>query len=185
MVVKEQLYTAEDLWRMSRDEAWLELDEGLLIEMSPTGELHGIVTAWVTYLLVAFVTTHELGYVTGAETGFILFVDQSTVRTPDVGFISKARRTPATARFIPIPPDMAVEVVSPSETAAQVRKKVTQYLKAGTRLVWVIYPEDRLVDIYKPGKDPHPVGIDGSLDGGDVLPGFTVTVKEIFAQVPD
>src|SRR5258706_12086939 len=168
MAIGERLYTADDLWQMSSDEVWLELDEGTLIEMSPTGGLHGIVTAWVTSLAVAFVTAHDSGYVTGAGTGYILFPDRKTVRAPDVGFISKACKTPTTGKFIPIPPDMAVEVVSPTETASQIRKKVAQYLKAGTRLVWVIYSEERLVDVFRPGQDPHPVDIDGTLDGGDV-----------------
>ena len=185
MVVREQLYTADDLWKMSNDDVWLELDEGVLIEMSPTGDIHGILTAWVTYLIVAFVMVKDLGYVTGAETGYILFPNRKTVRAPDIGYISKVRQTVFTGKFFPIPPDMAVEIVSPSETASQIRKKVAQYLKAGTRLVWVIYPEERLVDVYKPGQDPHPVGIDGTLDGGDALLGFSVTVKEIFAKLPE
>src|SRR5262245_43246808 len=130
MVVREQLYTADDLWKMSNDEVWLELDEGVLIEMSPTGDVHAILTAWVTYLIVAFVTVIDLGYVTGAEGGFILFPNKKTVRAPDIGFVSKARMPVLTGKYFPIPPDMAIEIISPSETASQIRKKVAQYLKA-------------------------------------------------------
>ena len=186
-------YTADDFWEMShRDEddnlpKRYELDEGELIEMSPTGDIHGLLTLWLGYLILGFVIQHDLGEVTGAETGYILFKDpktgRDTVRAPDVGFIAKSRLQPLTGKFYRIAPDFAVEVVSPTDTAKQMRRKAEQYLRAGTRLVWIIYPDDRLVDVYRPDHDVKTLRLDNTLDGADVLPGFTLIVKDIFNRI--
>jgi Uma2 family endonuclease len=102
-----------------------------------------------------------------------------------VGFITTARLQPMTGKYYEMPPDLAVEVVSPNDGAHQIRHKADQYLAAGTRLVWVIYPEGRLVDVYQPDHDPHPFKMGDTLDGGNVLPGFTLPVKAIFARLRD
>ncbi len=88
-----------------------------------------------------------------------------------------------TGKYYEMAPDLAVEVVLPTDTARQMRRKADQYLAAGTRLVWVIYPEDRLIDVYQAGHDPHPFKIDDTLNGGDVLPGLTLPVRQVFEQL--
>ncbi len=185
MAVQEKLYTVEDLWRLSHeaDGKRYELDEGELIEMAPTGDIHGIVALWIGYLLVSYVKAHDLGKVTAAETGFILAKNPEVTRAPDVAFIAKARLVPLTGGYFPLAPDLAVEVVSPSEGAAYLRRKADQYLQAGTRLVWVVYPETRLVDVYRPNQPTLTFKIDDTLDGGDVLPGFTLPVRSLFEEL--
>jgi Uma2 family endonuclease len=185
MTVQERLYTAADLWALSHaDEGRrYELDEGALIEMAPTGDRHGVVVAQVTYLIRAYLEIHDLGEVSGAETGYRLSTNPDSVLAPDVGFITTARLQPMTGKYYEVAPDLAVEVVSPNDGARQIRRKADQYLAAGTRLVWVIYPEDRLVDVYQPDHDPHPFKMGDTLDGGDVLPGFTLSVQAIFARL--
>jgi Uma2 family endonuclease len=185
MAVQQKLYTADDLWALSHagDDRRYELDEGELIEMSPTGDAHGITAGELLRQIGNFVVENDLGDVTAAETGFTLSTDPDIVRAPDVGFISKARLTPLTGKYYPIAPDLAVEVVSPGDSAEQIRRKAAQYLEAGTRLAWFFYPHGKLVDIYRPGQPTETVGIDGVLDGGDVLPGFKLSVREVFKRL--
>jgi Uma2 family endonuclease len=187
MTVQERLYTVDDLWALSHadDQKRYELDEGALIEMAPTGDIHGVVAVWVAHLILGHVKPRDLGEVSGAETGYRLSKDPDIVRAPDVGFIAKARLKPLTGKYYEMAPDLAVEVVSPGDTARQMRRKANQYLAAGTRLVWVIYPEDHGVDVYQPDHDPRSLKVGDTLDGADVLLGFSLPVKEIFATLRD
>jgi Uma2 family endonuclease len=189
MVVQEKIYTIDDLWKLSHrdDGKRYELDEGALIEMSPTGDTHGEVAAEILRLIANHVVANKLGKVSAAETGYTLAKDEttgrSTVRAPDVGFIAQARLTPRTGKYYPVAPDLVVEVISPEDTAAAMRRKAIQYLRAGTRLVWVVYPDERVVDVFRPGQDTHTAENDDVLDCGEVLPGFAPKVSEIFAQL--
>ncbi|MBN1287174.1 MAG: Uma2 family endonuclease [Anaerolineae bacterium] len=184
MILKEQLYTTDDLWERSQAGERFELIEGEMIEMAPTGDTHGVLSSFAGYMILRHVIERDLGGdVTGAETGFILSDDPQTVCAPDAAYISQDRLPPMTGRFYPIAPDLAVEVVSPGEYAPQIRKKVDLYLQAGTRLVWVIYPDARLIDVYRPGAPTLTLKGEDKLDGGDVLPGFAVTAAAVFSRL--
>ncbi len=183
MSVIEKTYTAEDLWELSRGGVRLELIEGELVEMSPAGDTHTELVSWLNYLIFEHVHKNGLGAVSSADGGYTLPIEPPTVLAPDVGFISQARRTPRTGKFYTVAPDLAVEVVSPTDAAREIRKKVNLYLKAGTRLVWVLYPDDRLIDVYTPEERPLTLQGQDVLDGGAVLPGFAMTVAEVFRQL--
>ncbi len=83
------------------------------------------------------------------------------------------------------PPDLAVEIVSPFDSPRQIRRKAALYLRAGTRLVWVVYPDERFVDVYRPDGTVATLEGEDTLDGGEALPGFRVTVGEVFARLRD
>lgn len=187
MAVQQRLYTVQDLWERSHEGGEsnrLELVSGEIIEMAPTGGQHGVITSELNYYIQDFIKKHKLGRATGAETGFVLAKDPYTVRAPDVAFITKDRLPrPIPERYFPFAPDLAVEVVSPSDVAQDVRRKVIDYLQAGTRLVWVVYPETQTVDVYRPGQDVRVVDVQGVLQGEDVLPGFELLLGELFAAV--
>jgi Uma2 family endonuclease len=184
MVVQAKLITADDLWDMTREDQRLELVKGIPVEVSPTGEVHMILAAWLTYLLTAHVEAHGLGVVTVSEGGFRLAADPDTVRAPDVGFIAQARLTqPTGERYFPGAPDLAVEIVSPGDSASDMHDKVVDYLHAGTRLVWVVYPRSKTVAVYTSGAEGQIVDPDGTLDGGDVLPGLSLPVRDIFVKL--
>jgi Uma2 family endonuclease len=135
-------------------------------------------------LIITFVAANDLGDVTAAETGYVLFAGRpQTVVAPDVGFVSRKRLPRLTGKYYSVPPDLAVEVVSPTDKARDIREKVALYLQYGTSLVWVVYPDSRLVDVFQPGKPADSFGLDHELDGGDMLPGFKLPVKEIFARL--
>ncbi|MBZ0285714.1 MAG: Uma2 family endonuclease [Anaerolineae bacterium] len=190
MTVLERFFTADDLWEFSHrpenEGKRFELNEGILVEMSPAGGKHGGIAGGLFGHIWIFVGEHDLGYVTAAETGFILFKNpdgRDIVRAPDVGFI-KADRLPngLPDGFIPLAPDLAVEVVSPTDEAEEVQAKVNQYLKYGTRLVWVGYPKSKTFMVHTVD-GAHSIDIDGTLDGGDVLPGLKIPVRELFRRV--
>lgn len=126
-----------------------------------------------------FVEEHGLGYVTGEAGGYLVSGEKYA---PDVAYISKLRQ-PELARqgYNPNPPDLAVEVDFPSTYQSQrdLRIKVANYLAAGT-LVWVVLPDVKAVEVYAPGQPIKLFGVEDVLDGGAVLPGFTLPVKEIF-----
>jgi Uma2 family endonuclease len=184
--VEERLYTADELYLLTSDDHFdrqYELDEGHLIIMSPTADKHGILTNWIAYLFTRHTEANDLGEITGAETGYTLSNNPVVVRAPDVGFIAKARYQPLTGKFFSYPPDLAVEVVSPSDTARKIRRKVMHYLKAGVRMVLVIYSDDKFIDVYQPGKAVRTLEIDDDFDGEDVLPGLKLALAEIFKKV--
>jgi Uma2 family endonuclease len=190
MVVQEKIRTAEDLWELSHKSEFadmrLELSEGRLIVMSPAGWKHGSLALWLGRIVGDHVDEHELGAVTAAETGFILYKNpepggKDTVRAPDVGFIA-AGRVPDDLPdgFVPFVPDLAIEVVSPNDEEKEISQKVAEYLKYGTRLVWVMYSDSQEVKVHAPGQKPRTLKIGDELDGGDVLPGFKLPVRDIF-----
>lgn len=187
MAVRGRLYTAQDLWTRSHqggEIARLELVRGQIVERTPTGGLHGLVTMELSRLVANYVREQGLGVVIAAETGFILATNSDTVRAPDVAFIAQDRLPrPIPQRYFPLAPDLAVEVVSPSDVAQDVRRKVIDFLQAGTRLMWVVYPETQTVDVYRPAQDVRVVDAQGVLQGGDVLPGFELSLRELFKVV--
>lgn len=185
MAIQERLYTAAEFWEIAQlpenDEKHLELVDGVIVELAPSSPKNTVLAAKFVRFLGNFVDERDLGYVTGADGGFTLGPRQ--VRLPDAAFISKDR-VPELSSSFDVAPDLAVEVVSPNERATQVLNKVSLYLRAGTRLVWVVYPEDKIVDVCRlspdGGVDVQTVKADGVLDGEDVLPGFTLPLKLIF-----
>src|SRR5258707_5255852 len=183
---QEKLYTADDLWELSRDGKSRELVRGVIVDMAPTGVVHSILAMRIGYFLLAYENEHQLGYVTAAEAGYILSTDPTIVRAPDVGFVSKARlKPPIPKKFMPFAPDLAVEVVSPGDSASEIIEKVTEYLAAGTRVVWVVYPDTKTAHIYNAANKDRIeiVQATGTLDGGDVLPGFKLPMQDIFRDL--
>ena len=177
-----QVSTAEELLALPDDGWRYELVRGELRRSMPAGYGHGKVAARIGRLVGNHVEQHELGDVLAAGTGFVIERGPDTVRAPDASFVSAAR-LPADAvwGFGELAPDLAVEVLSPSDTATEVLDKVLQWLEAGVRLVWVLDPRRRTVSVHTPDRHVR-VLIEGEvLDGGDVLPDFRVEVSALFA----
>jgi Uma2 family endonuclease len=182
MSTATQLMTADELLRLPDRGELYELVNGELRVMSPAGFEHGIIGAYLSQLLGAFSRANRLGLVAAAETGFLITRDPDTVRSPDVAFVSRARVESAgmTKKYFPGAPDLAAEVISPSDRVGEVDEKVQQWLDAGTRLVWVINPRRREVTVYSPSAGPFILTEAGTLDGQDVVPGFRLPVAELF-----
>jgi Uma2 family endonuclease len=185
MAVQEKFYTADDLLRMADDGKRRELVQGVILEMTPAGDIHTILAIEIAWLLNNYVRAHDLGWVTGADAGFQLAEDPDTVRSPDVGFVSKARAPKLSGKFFAVAPDLAVEIMSPGDTASEIQAKVLEYFQAGTNLVWVVYPKTKTVAVHVDAKTTHTVDLNGTLEGGNVLPGFMLPVREIFARLDE
>ena len=188
MSTTTRLITADELLVMPhRDEhgndCRLELIRGELKVMSPSKLLHGIIRASVAAELHSFVREHDLGIVVGAETGFIVERDPDTVLGADAAFISHERLSTIEDldKFAPFAPDLAVEVMSPSNTAREMEKKVALYFAAGARAVWVFNPKKKTVAVYTSPTDVRTLSEEETLEGGDVLPGFTLELSKLFA----
>jgi Uma2 family endonuclease len=188
MTVQEKLISISEFWELVHDPNFadksLELAEGVLIVMSRPGAEHGVTTVRVVTPLSQYVDQHDLGYVT-VESGYVLFTNpdgRDTVRGPDVAFVAKARAPEGLPEdYVRFAPDLAVEVVSPNDLVFEVEEKVDEYLRAGTRLVWVISSRLKIVTVYqKSGITVYDVN--GTLNGGEVLPGFQLPVAAIFRR---
>lgn len=174
------LLKAEDLWRLSSD-LRCELIDGVLIEMSPPGPEHAGIALTIGSLVNVHVRARNLGRVLG-EAGFILRRDPDTVRAPDVAFV-RADRIPPTGlpkTFWEFAPDLSVEVVSPNDTPTEVQAKVREWIEAGVRLVWVVDPSTRTVNVIRSLRDRVTLAATDVLDGGEVLSGFSCRVSEVF-----
>jgi len=180
--LRDRELTVEDLYVMSDDGFTYELQAGMLVSEPAPGFRHGRITAAIAELLRAHVRKQRLGVVLAGDSGFVLARKPDTVRGPDVAFVSRERfeRSGDTVRAFAGAPDLAVEVLSPSNTPAAMHAKVADYLAAGTRRVWVVAPEAQSVTVYASLLEPHRLAEDEMLEGDDVVPGFRVCVREIF-----
>jgi Uma2 family endonuclease len=178
-----QITTAEELLH-APDLGRCELVRGDLIMMSPAGFEHGRVISRINYRLGQFVEKNGLGVVTGAETGFHIAKTPDTVRAPDVGFVRRERIPSATtvSGFFDGPPDLAVEVLSPDDRPRAVAAKVEDWLTAGCLAVWLVDPVKQTVTIHQRGAAVCVFSDTEELDGGDVLPGFRVSISEVFSR---
>jgi Uma2 family endonuclease len=177
-----RLVTADELLRMPDDGGRYELVRGVLVRMSPTSSRSSLVSRATGTRVDRYVREHGLGICGDADWGFLLSSNPDIVRAPDVGVVVAAR-VPADGippGYWPGAPDLAIEVISPSDRFADVLEKVQEYLVAGTRLVWVLDPEARKAIVFRPGQPPETVGADGELSGADVLPGFVLRLAEVW-----
>ncbi len=181
MRTETRLVTARELWLMPGDGKRRELVRGEVIETMPPGGLHGFVASELSSQLRLWARNGPGGYV-GVEAGFVLARDPDVVRGPDVSYV-RAERIPETGipeAFWELAPDLAVEVVSPGDRAAEVREKVREYLAAGTSLVWEVYPTTREVVGHEPDGTSRAYTGEDRLEEAEVLPGFSCTVSRLF-----
>jgi Uma2 family endonuclease len=185
MALQEQLYTNEAFWEFvelpENADKNFELYEGVPFEMPSPSPLHGLIVTEILFLIRTYLATYNIGYALGD--GYDFTLAPRIIFKPDVSFISKERLPQIPKRF-EIAPDIAVEVVSPSNTVDEILYKVETYIQYGTQLVWVIYPDKRLVYVYRPAEDNslnlRKLTVDDRLDGGKVLPEFSAPVAKIF-----
>ncbi len=157
----------------------LELIDGEIVEKMPSHKPSKIAMWIVTYFNIHLLE-HPVGTISGEAGGFYMPVT-GNVFNPDVGYISKARLPEEPEREVPMPPDLAVEVKSPTDSKRAMRRKAEKYLENGTQIVWLVFPDEREIEVYSlVDEDVRTVGIDGTLEGGSVLPGFTLPVANIF-----
>jgi len=183
MAITDKLMTADELWRLPDDGQRHELVAGELRTMAPSGSQHGRVTVRVTVPLGQYVEAHELGVVFGAETGFWIAEKPDTVRAPDVAFVRRERAEAVgdVTGYWPGAPDLGVEVISPSDLYTEVDEKVAMWLERGARMVLVVNPRRRTIAVHRPGGQVRLLAESDEIDGEDVVPGWKLPVRALFA----
>lgn len=168
---------------MPKDSWRRELVRGELRVMSPAGWRHGRLAVKIGAMLLEHERNTSAGVAGGAETGFVLAHDPDTVRAPDAAFISRERFEAVgdTQKFWPGAPDLAVEVISPSDSFHEVQEKALEWVTAGSVAVLVIDPEKRTATVYRRGGEAHVFGEEETVDLGDAVRGFSLAVADLFA----
>ncbi|MDX1995642.1 MAG: Uma2 family endonuclease [bacterium] len=166
--------------RPENAERHFELVDGEIVEKAGAF-IPSEVAANAGFYVKQYLLSNSIGRVTGADGTYHLSDEDEFI--PDVAYISKTRMPERPERGAPVPPELAVEVKSLTDTRRQLRRKAERYLQLGTLIVWLIFPEDRVVEVYSAKLDDVvTVAVDGQLSGEDVLPGFVLPVSAIFEE---
>src|SRR6478672_8912668 len=172
-------WTVEDLEQLEDDGLFYEVDEGELITLSPGNRTHGRIEQRLNFRLARYLDSHRVGELFPSDVGFVLHRNPTVVRSPDIAFVRAGRDLGPPDKFVEGAPDLAIEIISPSERASAIKRKISQYLEHGAAAVWVVYLNPEEVHVYERG-------VERVLRGGDVLdapallPGFSLPVAEIF-----
>jgi Uma2 family endonuclease len=176
-----RLLTVRDVEESPPEGEW-ELIDGDLFEVTPASHRSSKIALRISRILGVFVDAHNLGDMTGADGGYVLFPDRNTILAPDAAFVRKDRIPPEyeSARFPRLAPDLVVEVLSLSDRASEVVAKLEMYQEAGIPLIWLVDPEKKTIIVIASGKPTQVLGMGDAIDGGDVVPGFSDTVAHLF-----
>jgi len=187
MATQERIYTVDDVWRLERQankptEKYYLIDGELCVKMSPS-QRHSEIANLIAHYLTGFVLERGLGRVT-IECGYHPPDNRKLLMLPDVAFEGLPRAAlPSRLTYVPYMPDLAVEIISPSQSWAQTRRKAQRYLHHGTALAWLIDPESKTAEVWQRGTEQRErIDLDGELPGGDVLPGFSLPLRQLFSE---
>jgi Uma2 family endonuclease len=179
-------YAVDELAALPEDGWTYELVEGSLVRMPPPSSEHGKLEVRLVVALYAVANASDLGTVYSGDAGFDLTLPGAsgpTILGPDVAFVRAERLAALTdlRTYIPGAPDLVVEIASPSQYRPEVGAKAWFWLRRGARLVWVVWPERQELDVWTPGQEtPLTLRLGDAAEGGDVLPGFTLSLAELF-----
>ena len=191
-IIKEPgvLLSAEEYGQLPDVPGWYtELDKGRVVYMPAVKDhRHGWILDNLVSELSPYVKRQKLGRLTYQQEGYDISQpgdEGETVWMPDLGFVCKERlpiveAARAEKRYAPLAPDLAVEIVSPSQTRSELAERVQRWLAAGTRLMWVIWPDEHKVDVWTPDEVLRTLNASDLLDGLDVVAGFTMPVADLF-----
>jgi Uma2 family endonuclease len=174
--------TADELFALPGSSGPCELVRGERRMMTPAGYDHGRIENSLNYVLTHFVKQRSLGGVLTSDTGFLLTRNPDTVRCADVAFIRRERINPPDRQgpYYPGAPDLAIEIVSPTDRAGEIDEKVRDWLDHGCQVVWLVNPTWRTVTVYRSGADIKVFTETDALDEPSLLAGFSLPVREIF-----
>jgi len=180
----QKTWTDEAFMALPEDGHRYELVHGELVDVGNSGMEHGYIASNLIIFLGGLVRSQKLGVICDSSTAFTM--QTGNKRSPDVSFIAKERlqgvkRLPK--GYFQGSPDLAVEILSPSNTVEEIHDKIVEFFENGTRLVWVIHPDERYVLVYHSPSPDRLLRLTDSLDGEDVVPGFVLAVAELFAEL--
>ena len=177
-----ELLTAEDLLRLSSEGVKGELIRGVLCETASVGMEHTFIAGNMMAPLHTHVRRSRLGRVGGTDGGVLIQRNPDTVREPDIFFVS-AEKLPLDAKvqgYLEVVPELVVEIVSPSDSPTEVDEKIRMWLDLGVSMALVVRPATQTIILHRPGAPAVTLTGEDVLDGGDVLPGFRLPLREIF-----
>lgn len=177
-----KLVTAEELQELSANGFYGELVRGELVELMRPGYRHNKIMGLVTFVLMSFVLPRSLGTVLPGDLGVLVEREPDTVRAPDVAFYSSAavELDEDIPGYAELPPDLAVEIRSPNDSLPDMERRARMWLDYGVPLVWVLIPESRTLDIYRPNAEAVSLTAEGAVSGEDILPEFSCRVGDLF-----
>jgi len=158
-----------------------ELVRGEVIDMPPAGDQHGTLCSWISHLLWVFVMTRGKGRVNSNDTGLVIRRRADTVRGADIMLFDESTSLQDISQLhVTTTPSLIVEIYSPSDRPGRLSRRIADYHSHGVPLVWVVYPEDHVVDVHRVGHSVEARIIGDTLTGADVLPDLSVDVAEVF-----
>ena len=182
---EQKIWTDAEFMALNRDGHRYEIVNGELIDMGNSGAKHGYVCSILMILLGGYVRLHKLGAMFDSSTAFKM--KSGNKRSPDVSFMAKERLQGLDELpdgFLEGAPDLAVEILSPSNTVAEIHDKLVEYFENGSRLIWVIHPKEQYVLVYRSSQEPDRLlKSTDSVDGEEIVPGFTLPVAELFQKL--
>ncbi len=181
----KKVWTDEEFMALPQDGHRYEIVNGELVDMGNSGALHGYVCSLLLAALASYVLPKKLGVILDSSTAFKM--ENGNRRSPDISFFAKERlqgMTELPIGFLDGAPDLAVEVLSPSNTVEEIHDKLVEYFENGTRLVWIIHPSEHYVLVYRSAQEPDRLlkSVD-SLEGEEVIPGFALSVADLFQKL--
>lgn len=186
MATQKTLLTADEFYDFCcKNDGRYELVRGEVVELSPVNEAHGMASIRIGAHFFNFLSLNPIGEVF-ADTGYRLEQDPDTVRGPDIAFLTRERlagRSINAPGFRPGPPDLAIEVISPSNRPGEMRRKLREYFESGARRVWYVYPVNRSVSAHFPDGSVRHYTEDDTLEDPELLPGFSLPVRAIFTPL--
>jgi Uma2 family endonuclease len=182
---EKKIWTDAEFMALNRDGHRYEIVNGELIDMGNSGAKHGYVCSVLMILLGGYVHIQKLGAMFDSSTAFKM--KSGNKRSPDISFMAKERLQGLEELpdgFLEGAPDLAVEILSPSNTVEEIHNKLVEYFENGSRLVWVINPKEKYVLVYRSSQEPDRLlkSVD-SLDGEDIVPDFTLPIAELFQKL--
>jgi Uma2 family endonuclease len=179
-VINKTAVTGEQLLEMG-DIGRVELVNGEIIELMPTGHRHGKIEALIAFFLIGFVRQYKLGHILTGETGIYTRRNPDTVRGIDVAYISNERFSQVQATgFLDVAPELVVEVMSPTDRWIDIQEKLAEYFNIGVQLVWLVDPQLEQIHVYRSLDDTSRLTAEDELTAAEILPGFSVPISEIF-----
>jgi Uma2 family endonuclease len=182
---EKKIWTDAEFMALNRDGHRYEIVNGELIDMGNSGAKHGYVCSVLMIFLGGYVHIQKIGAMFDSSTAFKM--KSGNKRSPDISFMAKERLQGLEELpdgFLEGAPDLAVEILSPSNTVEEIHNKLVEYFENGSRLVWVINPKEKYVLVYRSSQEPDRLlkSVD-SLDGEDIVPGFTLPIAELFQKL--
>jgi Uma2 family endonuclease len=178
----KKIWTDEAFIALPDDGHHYEIVNGELIDMGNSGALHGYVCSLLLAALMGYVLPKKLGIILDSSTAFKM--KNGNKRSPDIAFFAKERLqgiTELPSGFLEGAPDLAVEVLSPGNTVEEIHDKLVEYFENGTRLAWVIHPNEKYILVYRSGQEPDRLlKMTDSIDGEEIIPGFSLPVAHLF-----